>query len=102
VQVSRGGGRIPTWSPTDAELLYQTDDERIMVVEYEVVDGRFVTGEPRPWTTVRLAETGVLPALDVAPDGDSVIALLPSERPGDRALPNHVTFIFDFAQRLTQ
>src|SRR5690606_28990795 len=40
VQVSRGGGRIRTWSRNGRELLYQADDERIMVVEYSVVDGR--------------------------------------------------------------
>lgn len=96
VQVSRGGGRIPTWSRNGRELLYQTDDERIMVVEYSVVDGRFVAGAPREWAPVRLAETGVLPAFDLAPDGERVIALLPSQRPEDRSTPNHVTFIFDF------
>lgn len=102
VRVSRGGGRIPVWSRNGRELLYQTDDERIMVVEYSVVDGRFTAGEPREWTPVRLAETGVLPAFDLSPDGERVLALLPSRRAGSRSTPNHATFVFDFAERLAR
>lgn len=100
VQVSQGGGRIPFWSPNGRELLYQTDDERIMVTEYAVVDGEFVVSQaPREWTPVRLADTGVLPAFDLAPDRERVLALLP-QPPEMRASPNHATFIFNFADRL--
>lgn len=100
VRVSRGGGRVPVWSRARRELLYQTDDERVMALDYEIAEGRFVASEPREWTPVRLADTGVLPALDLAPDGDAILAVLPSQRPNDRASPGHATFVFDFADRV--
>ena len=36
VQVSKSGGRIPYWSARRRELLYRTDDQRIMAASYAI------------------------------------------------------------------
>ena len=95
-QVSTGGGRIPLWSPTRPELLYQTDDQQLMVATYRVDDGRFVVGGSQPWTSRLLGDAGVFPTFDVAADGERVAALLPAVPPSDRQTPNHVTFMLNF------
>jgi hypothetical protein len=42
VQVSQGGGRISEWLPSGRELLYRTDDHRLMVTTYSVHEGAWV------------------------------------------------------------
>jgi serine/threonine-protein kinase len=94
VRVSADGGRIPHWLPNGRELLYRTDDQRLMVVEYST-DGRVFTADsPRLWTPTRLADTGVLANFDLAPDGERVIALLPA-REREQA-DNRATFLLNF------
>ena len=44
---------------------------------------------------MQLAPTGVVPAFGLAPDGERIIALLPSSRPEDCPSQNHVTLIFN-------
>jgi hypothetical protein len=56
VRVSVGGGRIPAWSPSGRELLYQTDNNRLMVAAYHFEQGAFVASPPRPWTPQPLDE----------------------------------------------
>jgi serine/threonine-protein kinase len=99
VRVSDRGGRIPRWWPNGRGLLYRTDDQRLMTVTFFVENGRFIPGKPEPWTPLerdprRLADTGVLPNFDLAPDGSRVLALLPS--PEDQQTENHVTFLLNF------
>lgn len=69
VQISRGGGRLPAWSRRRQEILYETEDHRIMALAWSVRDGAFEPGVLRPWSGVRLADTGVLANFDLASDG---------------------------------
>jgi len=101
VQVSRGGGRIPRWLPNRRELFYRTDDQQIMVSSYEVKNGLFVAGPPRPWSTLRLAETGVLSNFDIDADGRRIFALVPA-RPEEEQHVNHVTVQLNFLDQLHQ
>ena len=39
IRVSNRGGRIPVWSRTSDEILYETNDHRLMVTSY-AVEGR--------------------------------------------------------------
>ena len=94
VRVSENGGRIPRWSSNTRELLYRTDDQRLMVVTYSTEGGAFVAEKPRLWTTARLADTGVLPNFDLDQNGKRVLALLPA--PENRQTENHATFILNF------
>ena len=80
VRVSAKGGRIPAWSKAAAELLYETNDHRLMTLAYRVTNGAFVAGAPRAWSAIELADTGVLANYDVAPDG-RVLAVLPQDGP---------------------
>ena len=96
VRVSTGGGRIPSWSPNGRELLYQTDDHRIMVAAYQAEGGGFVATPPRAWTGQPLGDAGVFPSFAPAPDGDHVVALLPGAPPEERQTANHVTVVLNF------
>lgn len=94
VQVSRGGGRLPHWT-RNGELIYATEDQRIMVASYRVNGGSFQADAPRLWSDARLGDAGVLGNFDVAPDG-RIVALLPSPDVAARQARNHVTFVINF------
>jgi hypothetical protein len=78
IKVSQAGGRIGRWLPNGRELVYRTDDNRLMVVAYHVNNGEFIAGEAKEWTSVRLGDTGVIPNFDV--QGDRIIGLVPASR----------------------
>ena len=102
VQVSTSGGRISFWSPDGHELYYRTDDQRIMVARCTVRHGTFVVDSVRPWAQVRLADTGVLANLDLAPDGQHFLLLTPADSPENQQSQNHVTFMLNFFDELGQ
>lgn len=100
IQVSQGGGRIARWLPGQ-QILYRTDDHRLMVVDYNIKSGSFVPGTPREWMPTRLADTLVLANFDVDRAGQRVAGLLPP--PGseaDQPSRNHVTVIVNFPGEL--
>jgi serine/threonine-protein kinase len=94
-QISDNGGSHPVWSRTRPELLYEGDDGRIMAVTYTIRGASFVPDKPRPWNPVRLATMGSL-ALDLVPDGERVVALLPADAPESRETLKHVTLMLNF------
>ena len=96
VQVSTSGGRIARWSPNRRDLLYRTDDQRLMVAAYTVKEGLFTVQGVRQWPQLRLADTGVLSNFDLPRDGLRILALVPATRPEDRQTENHVTFMLNF------
>jgi Tol biopolymer transport system component len=96
VRISTDGGWIPEWSPNGRDLLYETNDDRLMAVGYRVEHGTFVAEPPRQWTTQQLGDAGVFPSFAVAHDADHVLALLPAARPEDRQTANHVTVVLNF------
>jgi eukaryotic-like serine/threonine-protein kinase len=96
VQISIGGGRIPYWSPNHHDLFYATDRQRIMRASYIIKNGTFVPASPVAWTDRRLADTGVIAGLDLAPDGRRFAVLLPAEQPDEQQAANHVTILFNF------
>jgi len=100
VRISQGGGRAATWARNGRELLYGTDDGRVMVVGYTVVDGAFKATNPEQWTPVAMAAAGVLPTFDLAPNGERILALLPSPDARAAPAPNHVTFISNLFEKL--
>jgi hypothetical protein len=100
VRISEGGGRISRWLTATRELLYRTDDHRLMVVPYTVKDEAFVAGKPREWTSVRLADTGVISNFDVHADGTRVLALLPADRDEDRRTRNQVSIVLNFNEEV--
>jgi serine/threonine-protein kinase len=101
VRISESGGRIPFWMPNGRELLYRTDDQRLMAIAYSVKDGSFIPERPRPWTDRTLGDTGVLSNLDVDPAGSRVLALMPAG-PRHQQSPNHVTIRLNAADEIRQ
>ena len=99
VRVSDGGGRIPFWLPNGRELLYRTDDQRLMVAAYTVEGDRFIVQKARPWTPLTLADTGVLANLDVDSTGTRILALLPASS-DDQQSADHVTMMLNFTDEL--
>ena len=71
---------MPIWSRSRPEIVYRTDDRRVMVVRYDVVNENLVPARPREWPVAQLADSGILPSFDLAPDGDHLIALVPVVR----------------------
>lgn len=100
VQVSRAGGRVPHWSRSRRELLFGTDDQRVMVASYAIAGAKFVADRPRPWTERRLGDTGVLPNFDVTGDARYIVALIPAAPVGEKAVENHVTLVFHVGDEL--
>ena len=94
-QVSTRGGNIARWSPDGRRLFYRTNDHRIMVVDYTSGNGSFHVGEPGLWRNMPLADTGVLPNFDIAPDG-RIAAMLPMPQANDYQDERHVTFVVNF------
>jgi Tol biopolymer transport system component len=100
IQVSTRGGRIPAWSRTSRDLLFETSDHQLMAASYEIEDGNFVAAPPRQWSPHTLLDTGVLANYDVAPDG-RVLALLPVES-GSATSRNSVTLVLNFFDELAR
>jgi serine/threonine-protein kinase len=100
IRISNRGGRIAAWSRKSPELLYETSDNQLMVVSYEIEDGNFVAGVPRLWSPQALLDTGVLVNYDLAPDG-RVLALLPAD-PGAETSRSSVTLVLNFFDELAR
>ena len=84
------------WSETSHELFYATERQRIMKLSYAIRGSSFVPSAPVAWTERRFADTGVVPALDLHPDGKRFAVLMPAESPGQEQSPNHATVLLNF------
>jgi hypothetical protein len=76
--------------------VYPADDQRLMVADYGVTNGRFEAGTPKRWIDRPLADADIVATFDVTADGRRVAALPPAEEasaPGDRIIV--VTDFFD-------
>jgi serine/threonine-protein kinase len=71
-----------------------------MVVTYMSSADTFVSSAPRPWSQQTLADTGVLPNFDIAPDGERVLAVMSAARPEEQQSVNHVTFMLNVSQEI--
>jgi serine/threonine-protein kinase len=98
VQVSMNGGRIPAWLPRDHVLLFRTDEQRLMAVRYRVEASAFIVEAPGLWSPRQLADTGVVANFTIAPDGESVAAVVPALPPGEKAQANSATFVLNFLE----
>jgi len=97
-QISNIEGTLPVWSRNGRELFFETSDQQIMVVPYEVKGDSFLAGTPRPWTPRRTASVAIYGNYDVAPDGKraaAVVTPLQQEKPRTQ-----ITFLQDFFDEL--
>ena len=91
---------MPLWSRTERELFYRDEDSRIMVATYTANGDTFVADKPRVWSEKRLANTGLTPLFDLAPDGKRFAVLVAEEGREPPAVQNHVTLILNFFDEL--
>jgi serine/threonine-protein kinase len=93
-RVSNQGGTVAAWSSDRRRLFYESLDHRVMTVDYRVIDGEFQPGPPKLWSDTQLADTGIGPGFDVAPDG-RLVALTPSGTVPSQGTSN-VTLVLNF------
>jgi eukaryotic-like serine/threonine-protein kinase len=99
-QISNGGGLYPVWSRNGRDLFFRTEDSRMMVASYTVKGDSFVADKPRVWSEKQLANIGVTPNYDLAPDGKRIAALMPVESAEAQPAQNHVVFLMNFTDEL--
>ena len=100
-QISSSPARHPTWSRKAPQLLYQDTNGHLLVVDYAVKGDTFSHGSPRLWVENQFADVGDNPgrSFDLAPDGNSIVALVTSRRfEGSGNL--HVTFLVNLFDEL--
>jgi len=76
-QVSSGGGNRPQWSRDGKEIFFRSNGAT-NVVEVETEGPNFRAGRDRKLWDNRLAEIGFADPFDVAPDGQRMVAVLPT------------------------
>jgi hypothetical protein len=86
---------VASWSPDGRRLFYESLDHRVMAVEFEVVNGEFRPGPPKPWVDAQLADTGMGPGFRVAPDG-RLVALMAPAGSLPRQSASNVTLVLNF------
>ncbi|MBK5292069.1 MAG: PD40 domain-containing protein, partial [Acidobacteriia bacterium] len=95
-QISKGGARMPRWSPNRRELFYRTEDFQLMVVDYEVKGDSFIPGTPRAWSTQRIPAVGAAYNFDITPDGKRFAVVVPPDAPDAGNQQSHVTYLQNF------
>jgi serine/threonine-protein kinase len=94
-RVSDQGGTVAAWSPDGRRLFYESLDHRVMAVDFRVIDGEFQPDPPELWVNTRLADTGIGPGFEVAPDGRLVALTAPSGSLPPQSASN-VTLVLNF------
>jgi serine/threonine-protein kinase len=99
-QVSNGGGGDPIWSRSGQQLFFLAGD-RLMVTDYQDVNGTFVASKPRVWAEVpRVGNTG-FSRYDVAPDAARVAILVRPVESQQMPRMNLLLNFFDEVSRLS-
>jgi serine/threonine-protein kinase len=96
-QISSSGGRLPIWSQTKRELLYETGRnlDQLMTVSYAVNGDSFVAEKPTVWNQ-NLSGLDI----DLAPDGKRVAVVTPLDTPDAQKDGHEMTFLFNFFDEL--
>jgi serine/threonine protein kinase/Tol biopolymer transport system component len=95
-QISNSGGLNPVFSRNGHDLFFRNDANQIMVVGYTIKGDSYVADKPRVWSENRLADLGVIPNYDLAPDGKRIVALMPAGTPEVQRAQSHVIFLENF------
>jgi len=98
-QISADGGVLARWSRAHNELMFESPDQRLMVVSYKVQGDSFVADKPRLWSPRPFESRAVGWDFDVHPDGERV-AVAPTPETAAEAKQDKVVFVLDFADDL--
>ena len=99
-QVSTAGGRLPTWSRSRKELLFQALDGSLMIAAYDAPKETFRSEKPRLWAPGRVSVRGGLYRnFDLHPDGRRVAVLEPVVADVDERT-DHVVLVQGFFDEL--
>jgi hypothetical protein len=94
-QISSGGGYVPMWSH-NGRLFYESNDNRIMVVDYTVKGESLQPGKPRLWSNIQVLGMGIVHNVDLAPDGKRLLVFPRPDTAKDQKGPVQVTFLLNF------
>jgi serine/threonine-protein kinase len=96
-QISGEAGTHPAWSPKGHELFFISGGV-LMNVSYQAHGESFVGEKPRVWFEKKIANFGPTQSYAPAPDGKSIVALMPAEPPEERH--DRVIFLLNFFDEL--
>jgi DNA-binding winged helix-turn-helix (wHTH) protein/Tol biopolymer transport system component len=96
-QISGEAGTHPAWSPKRHELFF-ISSRGLMSVSYQAHGESFVVEKPRVWFEKKIANFGPTQSYAPAPDGKSIVALIPAEPPEERH--DRVIFLLNFFDEL--
>jgi Tol biopolymer transport system component len=98
-QISKGNAGPPVWSRNSRELFYPSSHGEIMVVSYTAKGDVFLPDPPRVWRTSTPQGGG---NLEVAPDGQRLVATVPVESEQAPKTEHEVVFLLNFLDYLKQ
>jgi serine/threonine-protein kinase len=107
-QISAAGGAYPVWSKVSRQVLYESPDTGVMVVDYTADADSFHASKPRLWVDKRIgstAITGNVPfnmgfrPFDLTPDGKRIITWEADEQEGAK-VNLHVTMLVNWFDEL--
>jgi eukaryotic-like serine/threonine-protein kinase len=99
-QISVDGGGYPLWSRDGRELFFWPygPHPHLMVADFDERGDSFVAGRPRVWSEQVPVIFSATKSYDPAPDGKSVVALMPADAPEEP--PDRVIFLLNFFDEL--
>ena len=100
-QISGDRGAYPAWSRNGRELFFfwpLGPHAHLMVAAFEAHGDSFVAGSPRVWSERVPKYFPAMKFYDPAPDGKSIVALMPADTPEEPH--GHVTFLLNFFDEL--
>ena len=95
-QISNSGGVYPMWSRNGHELFFESLDNHIMAAAYAVKGDSFVADKPRVWSEKQPGGSIAMKNVDLAPDGNRIVALMPVETAEAQKAQSHVIFLMNF------
>jgi serine/threonine-protein kinase len=100
-KISAGGGYVPMWS-RGRKLFYETNDNRIMVVDYRAKGDSFEAGKPHLWSNIQVMGMGQMYNVDLAPDGQRLVVFPRPNAVEEQKGPVEVTFLLNFFDYVRQ
>jgi serine/threonine-protein kinase len=96
-KISNDTGQYPAWSPNGRSIFF-VSNRVLMSASYQVRGESFVVEKPRVWFEKKIAGFSSTKSYDPAPDGKSIVALMPADTPEEPR--DRVMFLLNFFDEL--